>query len=232
MHYQGFIFDFNGTLYRDDAYQKAAWGVISSRLRGGRALTEEEMVQHVNGWPGAAVFRYLLGRPLPQQEVWRLLGEKEAIYRELCQKDAANFRLIAGAEDFLDALKARGVPMTIATGSEIVNVRFFMEQFRLDRWFALERIVYDDGQLPGKPNPEIYQKAAANLGLRGGRGRPSRGGRRPRRGHWAHFSRGAGGGGRSHGGPARGGQSDGRFHRPGCGRAVWLPGTLKGRAAG
>lgn len=165
MHYQGFIFDFNGTLYRDDAYQKAAWGVISSRLRGGRALTEEEMVQHVNGWPGAAVFRYLLGRPLPQQEVWRLLGEKEAIYRELCQKDAANFRLIAGAEGFLDALKRKGVPMTIATGSEIVNVRFFMEQFRLDRWFALERIVYDDGQLPGKPNPEIYQKAAANLGL-------------------------------------------------------------------
>ena len=55
--------------------------------------------------------------------------------------------------------------MTIATGSEIVNVRFFMEQFRLDRWFALERIVYDDGQLPGKPNPEIYQRTAANLGL-------------------------------------------------------------------
>lgn len=165
LHYKGFIFDFNGTLYRDAPYQKAAWGVISSRLRGGRALTDAEMERQVNGWPGAAVFAYLLGRPLPQQEVWRLLEEKEAIYRELCQKDAANFHLIAGAEGFLDALKARGVPMTIATGSEIVNVRFFMERFRLDRWFALERIVYDDGQLPGKPHPDIYQKAAANLGL-------------------------------------------------------------------
>lgn len=42
---------------------------------------------------------------------------------------------------------------------------FFIRSFGLERWFDPEKIVYDDGTLPGKPNPDIYLKAARTIGL-------------------------------------------------------------------
>ena len=45
------------------------------------------------------------------------------------------------------------------------NVDFFVEQFKLDKWFDLEKIVYDNGKIKGKPAPDIYLQAAKNLGL-------------------------------------------------------------------
>ena len=45
------------------------------------------------------------------------------------------------------------------------NVDFFIEVFNLEKWFDLEQIVYDNGNIPGKPAPDIYLKAAENIGL-------------------------------------------------------------------
>lgn len=55
--------------------------------------------------------------------------------------------------------------MTIATMSEKPNVDFFIEQFKLEKWFDLDKIVYADGTIPGKPAPDIYIKAAEKLRL-------------------------------------------------------------------
>ena len=73
--------------------------------------------------------------------------------------------LADGAVEFLDYLKAHNIPRTIATMSEKVNVDFFIEGFHLARWFDLEKIVYDNGKIPGKPAPDIYEIAAKNLNL-------------------------------------------------------------------
>lgn len=90
---------------------------------------------------------------------------KETIYRELCLQDEERFRLAPGAAELLDWLCEHGIPHTIATASEIRNVRFFREHFGLDRWFDPRRIVYDDGTFSGKPAPDIYLRAAERIGL-------------------------------------------------------------------
>ena len=74
-------------------------------------------------------------------------------------------RLAPGAAELLDWLCEHGIPHTIATASEIRNVRFFREHFGLDRWFDPRRIVYDDGTFSGKPAPDIYLRAAERIGL-------------------------------------------------------------------
>lgn len=56
------------------------------------------------------------------------------------------------------------MPFTIATASEISNVRFYYETFKLDRWFSWDKIVYDDSTFPGKPAPDTYLKAAELIG--------------------------------------------------------------------
>ena len=58
-----------------------------------------------------------------------------------------------------------GIRRTIATASERTNLDFFVQHLGLDRWFEVDRIVYDDGSRPGKPAPGVYLQAASNLGL-------------------------------------------------------------------
>lgn len=65
--------------------------------------------------------------------------------------------------EFLDFLAAHKIPRTIATASCGNNVRFFFDTLGLDRWFDLDKVIYNDGTLPGKPAPDLYLKAAQRL---------------------------------------------------------------------
>ena len=84
----------------------------------------------------------------------------------MCRKDKENFVLAKGVEKFLDYLKENNIPRTIATMSEENNVKFFIEGFNLDKWFDVDKIVYDNGKIKGKPAPDIYLIAAKNLNLK------------------------------------------------------------------
>ena len=37
--------------------------------------------------------------------------------------------------------------------------------FNLEKWFNIEKIVYSDGKIKGKPHPEIYEIACKNIGV-------------------------------------------------------------------
>ena len=87
------------------------------------------------------------------------------MYRQMCLDDRKNFILSPGAENFLDYLKENNIPMTIATMSEWDNVEFYIKEFNLSKWFDLEKIVYSNGKIPGKPAPDIYEIAAKNINL-------------------------------------------------------------------
>ncbi len=45
------------------------------------------------------------------------------------------------------------------------NVDFFFRHLRLHAWFARERVAFNDGTVRGKPAPDIYRRAAQNLGM-------------------------------------------------------------------
>jgi beta-phosphoglucomutase len=89
--------------------------------------------------------------------------DHDSYYREICLLHPETFVLARGVEQLLDDLKYRGVPMNIATASEIDNVEFFIQYFQLERWFEPEKIVYDDGKIPNKPEPDIYLHAAERI---------------------------------------------------------------------
>jgi beta-phosphoglucomutase-like phosphatase (HAD superfamily) len=50
--------------------------------------------------------------------------------------------------------------------SEWDNVEFYIKEFELERWFDLDKIVYSDGTIPGKPAPDIFEIAASKIGLK------------------------------------------------------------------
>ena len=49
--------------------------------------------------------------------------------------------------------------------SEWDNVDFYIKEFNLAEWFDIDKIVYSDGKIPGKPAPDIFLIAAKRLNL-------------------------------------------------------------------
>ena len=157
------IFDFNGTLYFDSHLHIEAWKRFL-KLHNFPAMTDEQFKEKFLGRNNAEIMEMLHGRSLPADELDALAEEKEAIYRDICRERPNELKLVAGAETFFDMLKANGIPFTIATGSGKSNVDFYFDVFHLDRWFDYSRVVYDDGSLPGKPDPAVYLKVTALIG--------------------------------------------------------------------
>ncbi len=163
--YKGIIFDFNGTLFWDSEKHLEAWREFSKRLRP-HPFTDEEMRDYMFGRTNEDIIAYLIGKK-PSKEMVDTLGqEKEAVYRQMCRDDAQNTHLAPYAEEFLDWLKENNIPRTIATMSEKSNVDFYIKEFNLEKWFDIDKIVYSDGTIKGKPAPDIYEIAAGKLGLK------------------------------------------------------------------
>ncbi|MBR6301834.1 HAD family phosphatase [bacterium] len=163
--FKGIIFDFNGTLYWDSPLHKQAWREYSKILRG-TMFTDEEMVKHMFGRTNELIIKYLIGRQPSPEMVEKYGDEKEELYRQMCLKDKEKFHLAKGAPEFLDYLKENHIPMTIATMSDKKNVDFYVNHFHIDKWFDMDKVVYSDGKIPGKPAPDIYIIAAQKLGLK------------------------------------------------------------------
>jgi len=157
---KGVIFDFNGTLFWDTAFHDRAFDIFLEK-RDIR-LSDDEKRVIIHGQTNPDIMRSIFGIQISEQEIVDLSSEKELIYRQLCAND---LKFAAGAEDLFDFLQDREIPFTIATSAGIENVSFYFENMKLNRWFSLDKVVYNNGTMSGKPFPDIFQAAAQKLGL-------------------------------------------------------------------
>ena len=71
--------------------------------------------------------------------------------------------MVDGAVEFLNYLKEKEIPFTIASASIKANIDFFVKEFGLDNWINPKDIVYDDGSYENKV--AMFLDAAKNLGV-------------------------------------------------------------------
>ncbi len=157
------IFDFNGTLFQDSDIHCRAWKGFMAGL--GVTITDDLFLKYMCGPPNVDILRRFLGDGPSDAEIAALAEEKERIYREIVLGDPSLQRLTDGAPELLDALRAKGVPYAIATGSNRANVDFYFDALGIGRWFDDSRVFYAEGRLPGKPDPAIYRLAMRKLGF-------------------------------------------------------------------
>lgn len=162
---KGIIFDFNGTLYWDSQLHYDAWREFSKIIRG-YEFTDLEMRDKMFGHTNEDIIEYAIGKKPSKEMVEKYGKEKEALYRKRCLLDMEKFKLAPGAIELLDYLRENNIPRTIATMSEWDNVEFYIKEFKLEKWFDLDKIVYSDGTIPGKPAPDIFMIAADKIGLK------------------------------------------------------------------
>lgn len=160
---RGVIFDFNGTMVFDEKFHAIAWKKFIEE-KAGIKISDEEYQQHCQAVNAKITVERFLQKKFDDEELAALIEEKEKFYRQVAL-ESGEFKLVDGLEKFLDELKKNHVPRTIATAAGLNNVKFFFKHFNLSKWFNREYVVYDDGTLPGKPEPDMYLKAAEVIGM-------------------------------------------------------------------
>ena len=165
MNLKGILFDFNGTLLFDSDMHVEAF-IRTYRHYGLTPPDFEYMMKSFFGKPNRFIYAENFNPSYTEEELKAFISFKENAYYDVCRELGDGFRLAKGAEEMLNYLKEAGIPYCLATGSEGKTVDFYMEHLDLGRWFEYgKNIVYEDGSFHGKPAPDIYNIAAARLGL-------------------------------------------------------------------
>ena len=152
------LFDMDGVLIDNTEFHINAW-IQFAQLRN-FPLTRDLYIEHINGRVSADAMAYVLQRPIPADELAALTEEKESIYRELYQP---HLQSAPGLMSFLDDLKAQGVRTAVGTSAPASNVSFTLDGLNLRSCF--DAIVDASMVRHGKPDPEIYLKAAERVGV-------------------------------------------------------------------
>ena len=165
MKIKGVIFDFNGTLFQDTTLHIASW-IQFLKEKKGIEINEAEFMEKIYGRDNIQIIKTFFKEIQDQNELEALSEEKEQLYRQLCRQNKDMVHLVKGAENFFDQLKENKIPFTIATGANVGNVRYYFEEFHLAQWFDWNQVIYDDGRLPGKPDPTVYLLALEKIGVK------------------------------------------------------------------
>ncbi len=149
------IFDMDGVIVDNMSYHAKAWEVFFNRYHP--PMEFEKFMQHF-GRTNRDLFGVLFDRELTEDEVERYGDEKEALYREVY---ASHVEPVPGLIDFLKTLKANGFLTAVATSAPRVNLDFVFDHLPIQPLF--DAAVDSSDVTIGKPDPEIFLKAAAKL---------------------------------------------------------------------
>jgi len=160
------IFDCNGVIIDDYPLQKEAWNQISLEIRRS-PVTDVEMLNNIRGIPTQNTVKRMLSevnKSLDEKTIIAYALQKDNIVEGLF-KSSPLCKLNEGLELFLNTLKTKGIPITIATSSTKKIFTFLFAKLNLGRWFDFNKILFNDGTYPGKPAPDPYLLAANKLGF-------------------------------------------------------------------
>lgn len=155
---RAFLFDMDGVIVDSNPLHRITWAEYN-RLHG--IETTEKMQQWMYGKRNDEIVRCFFGDGPSPEEVFRHGAAKEALYREMLGPQIED-SLVPGVREFL--MRHKDVPAAVATNAEPANVEFVLERAKLRQYF---RTTVDGHQVQNpKPHPEVYLRAADELGVR------------------------------------------------------------------
>lgn len=151
------VFDMDGLMFNtEDVYWYVGDEVLQRRgYRFSRELSDAMM-----GRPPRGAFEVMIAWHALDCTWQQLAVESEEAFLRLMVGRVA---MMPGLPELLDALEAACIPKAIGTSSARVLVDALLAVFHLEPRFAF--ILAAEDITHGKPNPEIYQKAAGRFGL-------------------------------------------------------------------
>ena len=154
---QAVIWDLDGVILDSAEEHRQAW----------HRLAREEGVPFTDadfwttfGKRNNDIFAAIWNRPLSPEEVQALADRKEAYFRELIRKSAA---FLPGAMELMRGLHEVGFRQALASSTPMVNIALMSDVLGLKRF--LDVFVSGESVAHGKPAPDLFLKAASELGI-------------------------------------------------------------------
>ncbi len=151
------VFDMDGLMFNtEQCYWEAATELLARRhLRYTRELNDAIM-----GRPPEDCFKTIIRWHGLQEDWRRLMAESQQLFLSLLDK---HLEPMPGLFELLEALERAAVPKAICTSSTRVVLEAILGPFHLEPRFQFTLTAEDVTR--GKPDPEIYRKAAERFGV-------------------------------------------------------------------
>nr|WP_082855983.1 HAD family phosphatase [Mucilaginibacter sp. L294] len=153
------IFDMDGTLIDNTPFHFKAWQQLFKK-RGLPELSRETYLTGISGVPIINTLKKYFGQDIDEAELKALINEKQRLYRDF-------FRPVLplnGLETFLNDLKRTGVKIALATSSNMDDIDFIFDAIPIRQYF--DALITGSMVSQPKPSPQIFLKAAEQLGTR------------------------------------------------------------------
>jgi HAD superfamily hydrolase (TIGR01509 family) len=152
----------DGTLVDSMPYHLQAWTALLAER--GVQISPGAFLRQTSGKTNPQIVEELLGIRMPAEELAAFEERKEGRFRELY---GPHLTPIAGLVEFLEASRAQGIALAVATSACRANRDFVLQGLGLESFFAAVVGVEDIRR--SKPDPEIFLTCSGRLGVPPGR---------------------------------------------------------------
>ncbi|WP_422479631.1 beta-phosphoglucomutase [Pleomorphochaeta sp. DL1XJH-081] len=159
-HCKAVIFDLDGVVTSTDGYHYRAWKRLSDEQGWKFDETVNQKLRGISRRQSLQVILDHNGVALDDAEMDRLTTVKNDWYRQSLQELTPS-DILDGIRELLVAIKQRGLQTAIASASR--NAPFILD--RLDLTDSFDVIVPAPNVVCGKPDPEVFARAADMLGV-------------------------------------------------------------------
>lgn len=161
MNIKGVIFDMDGVITETSEMHYKAWKKLADKL--GITFTKKEN-EALKGISRRASLMKILEfgnqtKQYDESELLRMMEEKNNYYLSLIQAYTEK-DVNPGILKFMQNLKANHIKIAVASASK--SASFLIDVLGLKKYVDY---IVDPAMVPGKPNPDIFLKAAEALGL-------------------------------------------------------------------
>jgi beta-phosphoglucomutase len=152
------LWDLDGTLVDSAEHHWHAWREVMARE--GHPVTQAAFTSSF-GHRNDSILRGLLGHDLPDEDVARIGGAKEALYRRFVAE--RGLAPLPGALPWTRRLRTEGWRQAIASSAPAANIEAALAALGASGLF--DALVSADEVGVGKPDPAVFLAAAARLGV-------------------------------------------------------------------
>jgi len=152
------LFDWDGVVVDSSRHHLLSWRALADEI--GRSISDEQFRESF-GQINRVIIPDLFGWSQDPEEIDRLGKRKEELYRKVVAEEG--IIPLKGVRELIDALGDAGIPRVIGTSTERENIRVALEAMDLEDSF--EGVVASEDVARGKPDPEVFLRAAEIAGM-------------------------------------------------------------------
>jgi len=154
----GAIFDWDGVIIDSSRHHERSWELLAQEeglplppghFKLGFGRKNQIIIPELYHWAAAD----------DHAEIERLGNRKEELYRELMAKD--DLKPLPGVRQFLEQLRDAGIPRAIGSSTPRANLDAALSRLGIAELF--DTIVSAEDVTHGKPDPEVFLKAAVRI---------------------------------------------------------------------